>query len=79
MRFLFIVCKGKRRASANGDRYEMDEAKAEGRGERRDGFITRGGREGGCTHYIFTTTLLSTAEALIGWQTLDALLDRRRS
>ena len=76
---LFIVFNGKRRASANGDRYEMDEAKAEGRGERRDGFITRGGREGGCTHYIFTTTLLSTAEALIGWQTLDALLDRRRS
>ena len=72
------MCNGKRRASANGDRYEMDEAKAEGRGERRDGFITRGGREESCTHYIFTT-LLSTAEALIGWQTLDALLDRRRS
>ena len=39
---LFIVCNGKRRASANGDRYEMDEAKAEGREERRVYYEGRG-------------------------------------
>ena len=78
---LFIVCNGKRRASANGDRYEMDEAKAEGR-ERRDGFIARGGREAALT----TCTYLPPLSYRLPRHLLDGkhstrfyLLDRRRS
>ena len=75
---LFIVCNGKRRASANGDRYEMDEAKAEGR-ERRDGFIARGGREAALTTYLPLSYRLPRHLLDGKHSTRFYLLDRRRS
>ena len=71
-----VMARGERARTGTGTRWMRPRR----RGERGETGLLRGegGREGGCTHYIFTT-LLSTAEALIGWQTLDALLPSRQT